>query len=500
MSALFLMPSSYTLRVATVAEFGAQYNAWVSRGYSGNWGYDYYTIQDTAAEIQRGFDPSNKFLDVAISKIIRSTYANPDDPLVPITGGGIIQTDNDPTPITIDFDSRSYLVTRFDGFSWRAPLSVSNLLAETANVGTLPDDSIILTDSVANIANEAEALLAGFSEKIDAISLTDNNIVDILAGITSFAQEGISGISFNISRADILAYLTELNTAAGLEVTYNLGGSSVTVPLLDAVFMTGGFPLALTQLQYSSNSEFFTLLGLPAFVDDYSDVGYGYVLPTLYSDPNLPNLTHALIDSRAVTAVVGANGVNTFISLTNSDALVNQAADANGTIGNVIDGGVGSNFLTGDIGADVFFLDGRAAANTWSTVTDLDFSQGDNVTIWGWNPGHSSVLSTLPVDSGAEGYTGTTFYFADLAPDADALTSYSNPYLNSLTLTGFTLNDFGVNTISGINGVLDSLDSTVLSTASNSGDIYALYGNFTVGRIDYQWYLNIHQDYNLILT
>src|SRR3954466_1535132 len=40
---------------------------------------------------------------------------------------------------------------------------------------------------------------------------------------------------------------------------------------------------------------------------------------------------------------------------------------------NISGGGLGSNFLTGGAGRDVFFLDGRAAAQgavTWSTITD----------------------------------------------------------------------------------------------------------------------------------
>jgi Ca2+-binding RTX toxin-like protein len=59
----------------------------------------------------------------------------------------------------------------------------------------------------------------------------------------------------------------------------------------------------------------------------------------------------------------------------------------------VLDGGIGSNFLTGGLGADVFFLDGRGGIITWSTITD--FMSGDSVNLWGWKEGVSKILFHL---------------------------------------------------------------------------------------------------------
>ena len=62
----------------------------------------------------------------------------------------------------------------------------------------------------------------------------------------------------------------------------------------------------------------------------------------------------------------------------------------------VIDGGTGSTFISGGgrVDADTFFLDGRGAGVSWSTITD--FEQGlDRATIWGWKAGVSRVSSAF---------------------------------------------------------------------------------------------------------
>ena len=57
----------------------------------------------------------------------------------------------------------------------------------------------------------------------------------------------------------------------------------------------------------------------------------------------------------------------------------------------MLDGGDGSNFLTGGklgSGTDTFFLDARnASANIWSTVSN--FHAGDAVTLFGFTPTNS---------------------------------------------------------------------------------------------------------------
>lgn len=100
---------------------------------------------------------------------------------------------------------------------------------------------------------------------------------------------------------------------------------------------------------------------------------------------------------------------------------------------NVVDGGGGSNFLVGadgsDGGTDTFFVDGRGGATTWSTV--VNFHHGDNLTIWGFVPG----VSTMPwtASDGAEGYKGATIH-SELAGPGTGIN-------DSATLAGMSIAD-----------------------------------------------------------
>jgi hypothetical protein len=97
---------------------------------------------------------------------------------------------------------------------------------------------------------------------------------------------------------------------------------------------------------------------------------------------------------------------------------------------NVLDGGSGSNFLVGSTGADgnsdVFFLDERSAADTWSTL--VSFHPGDEATIWGYQPGISTF--SWSAWAGADGFKGATLHF-----DISGLGSNANA---ALTFAGIT--------------------------------------------------------------
>lgn len=70
---------------------------------------------------------------------------------------------------------------------------------------------------------------------------------------------------------------------------------------------------------------------------------------------------------------------------------------------NVLDGGLGSNFLVGGNGKDTFFTDARGGV-TWSTLSG--FGNGDAATIWGFVAGTSQF--TWEAEAGAEGSKGAT--------------------------------------------------------------------------------------------
>jgi len=128
-----------------------------------------------------------------------------------------------------------------------------------------------------------------------------------------------------------------------------------------------------------------------------------------------------------------ATDTNDFINL-----LAGDDAAVGGGGGDVLDGGLGSNFLSGGHGHDVFFLDGRSHQITWSTITDFD---GDAVNIWGWVDGISKTM--LEEVNGAEGYQGITLHF-----DLDG----NNAIDTSVTFTGLTLQDIANRVAASVEG------------------------------------------------
>ncbi|HBK08186.1 MAG TPA: hypothetical protein DDZ81_20430 [Acetobacteraceae bacterium] len=109
----------------------------------------------------------------------------------------------------------------------------------------------------------------------------------------------------------------------------------------------------------------------------------------------------------------------------------NDAIDVSqGGGNNVVDGGRGSNFLTGGSGNDTFFIDDRAATSAiWSTIAG--FHAGDAVTVWGVMAQNFAL--TWIDGQGAVGNTGLTLSVAAAnTPAADfTLVGYDSADLNS---------------------------------------------------------------------
>jgi hypothetical protein len=180
----------------------------------------------------------------------------------------------------------------------------------------------------------------------------------------------------------------------------------------------------------------------------YSGGANGYTLPDAYAGPASLGLKWQLIESATNAVVVGSSD-SEFIKVSSTNS-VGKAV--NGSGGNdVIDGGVGSTFVTGGTGHnDTFFLDGRAPGVSWSTITDFAIGT-DKATIWGFVKGVSSVDTSFgDVNTGgAPGYQGLTLHFANLLPDGQ--TSGANASINSITLSGHSLADFGASSLADLN-------------------------------------------------
>lgn len=147
-----------------------------------------------------------------------------------------------------------------------------------------------------------------------------------------------------------------------------------------------------------------------------------------YSGP-VPGLSDQFIVDAAHASdwinVTGAGSAGLFIHT----GAGNDAIDVSRSTAtrNVLDGGTGSNFLTGGVGADTFFVDDRGAgADIWSTVADM--GRGDDATIWGVTQAGFTITSAD--GQGAPGHTGLTIH-ASIAGKPTA----------SLTLAGYDLAD-----------------------------------------------------------
>jgi Ca2+-binding RTX toxin-like protein len=126
-----------------------------------------------------------------------------------------------------------------------------------------------------------------------------------------------------------------------------------------------------------------------------------YAVADAYTGP-VPGIVNQFLGGTTGDIVLGTDKADFINALAGDDAI-------NGGGGNdVIDGGLGSNFITGGVGTDKFFVDGRGAAtgSTWSTITD--FSAGEQLTIWGYQPGISRLLWVA--NAGADGYKGVTLH------------------------------------------------------------------------------------------
>ncbi|UOA10521.1 DUF4347 domain-containing protein [Methylobacter sp. S3L5C] len=158
------------------------------------------------------------------------------------------------------------------------------------------------------------------------------------------------------------------------------------------------------------------------------------------------DLDYQIYDKSPDAIVIGSTS-NDYINMAGTG---NKAANGGG--GNdVIDGTTGSSFLSGGDGLNTFFMDGRAAGVTWSTLTDFDKGQ-DKATIWGWVKGVSTINAGFTDfnTGGATGYTGLTLHVQNLLPEGSA-SGATNSALNSLTLTGHTLAEFGASSLADLN-------------------------------------------------
>jgi len=301
----------------------------------------------------------------------------------------------------------------------------------SANIELL---SLIGIDAISGTGNSLDNTIEGNAQN-NVLDGGDGN--DVLIGVDG--NDTIYGGSGN----DTAQYLGD---STQYTITYNTGTATYTIT--DSVIDRDGVDtlLGIEHLEFADQQVDLK----PVFVSTGA-VG-GFALPDLFTGPPSLNLQYQLIENADNAVVIGSQ-FNDFIKLGST----NSAGKAiNGGGGNdVIDGGVGSAFISGggapgNTDSSTFFVDGRAPGTSWSTITDFKLDI-DKATIWGFIRGISSVDTSFTNfnGAGAAGFEGLTLHFKDLLPSNR--TSDTNPFLNSITLSGRTLEEFGATSLAELN-------------------------------------------------
>ena len=237
---------------------------------------------------------------------------------------------------------------------------------------------------------------------VEALGLDFSTAIDVStfakAGADLLAAKLASGESALTLVHDVTGANTVIQGAAAPDLASGEASGSFLGPLVSKY--TGDNLSA--QVDAASMKSNGTPYGIS--YTDATTNGLGYTNGDVYTGP-VAGLQHQYIWGSTDQVAISATAGNVFIKGgTSDDAL----AVSKGS--NVLDGGAGSNFLVGgtgaDGGADVFFVDGRGGAVTWSTI--VNFHPGDRATIFGFNTG----TSTRPLTAldGVAGYQGVTIH------------------------------------------------------------------------------------------
>ncbi|UOA08412.1 cadherin domain-containing protein [Methylobacter sp. S3L5C] len=266
-----------------------------------------------------------------------------------------------------------------------------------------------------------------------------------------------STVGYDFALADMSTNITRVGLSSdGKTVVFKgIDGTDTLTNIEDLVFGSDTISMA----------DFLKMVTVTQLFDSLGNTNKTYAMPDLYTGPL--DLDYQLIDESDNAVIIGSDS-NDFIKVAGSG---NKAVNS-GTGNDVIDGSTGSSFLTSGEGNDTVFLDGRMAGTSWSTLTD--FQQGqDHATIFGWVNGVSKVVGFSNSD-GAAGYTGLTLHIQNLLPDGSAAGT-TNPALNSITLTGHTLAEFGASSLADLNSQIASGTNTHFLTGQVT-DSFGVHG------------------------
>jgi hypothetical protein len=297
---------------------------------------------------------------------------------------------------------------------------------------------------------------------VDNLVATGSGIYTFTAAVTGVFNLHVSSNSFINTGAYTL--ITDVYSSSSYSSTIGAIGSIATTSdgqyllfKIDGILykVAIGSTLAFSDGSLSASSLASQYSSKVAPIFKSSGGTDGNTLPDVFTGPASLGLKWQLIDN-SVNAVVIGSSDNDFIKVSSANSL---GKAVNGGGGNdVIDGGVGSTFVTGGgttANSSTYFLDGRAPGTSWSTITDFKLDI-DKATIWGFVKGVSSVDASFTNfnSAGAAGYEGLTLHFKNLLPSGQ--TSGTNANLNSITLSGRTLQEFGASSLTELNNQINA--------------------------------------------
>jgi hypothetical protein len=273
----------------------------------------------------------------------------------------------------------------------------------------------------------------GNSKKAGATSFTtiDSTTVSGLSGATDVFVEGVGEngriVGYYLDAAnhahgfvDVKGAITKIDstTIAGLSSATDVFAQGIN----DEGQITGYYVNATGTHGFVTNPGIGDRNIAVMDTDDNEDMGGA---EDAYSGP-VARLQHQFIFAGTVSVNISVSDDNWFLhGGPGQDALATHGGY------NVLDGGTGSNFLTGGSGTDTFFVDDRGpSGDIWSTMNG--FHKGDDATVFGLVPAADNANVQWFDNQGAAGFTGLTLHV--VTPNGPTA---------SLTLPGYSTSDLG---------------------------------------------------------
>ena len=324
-----------------------------------------------------------------------------------------------PTGATYDSASQSLIITDAGGTIDTIPFISNGTVAFSTPTSSMPGFGEVSIGGATDALPPAPTNLA-LAPASDSGVLGDNTTDVALPTFTGTGEVGDTvalldgGTSIGTGTVDnsgtwSIAATTPLtlgaNAITAIE-TNSAGNTSAPSSTLNVTLATT--PDNFNILDTNTNVD--TTSPGTAYTGPVSSIQYQY---TSTSTDNL-NIT-ALVPNAFIYSGSGEDGID--VSRSNGN--------------NIIDGGIGSTFMTGGTGDDTFYVDDQSSqpAPVFSTI--LNFHSGDNATVWGANPTDFTMLTLN--NEGAAGYTGLDLLFTEpgRADVSFVLTGYSSADLTN---------------------------------------------------------------------